>query len=50
MPSDDNTAEMLARFPGPVRLYPSRKKWLLVFAGGAAFTAGGILMIRSGAR
>jgi hypothetical protein len=48
MPSNDKAADILARFPGPVTLYPSRKKWLLVFLGGAAFTAGGIWMIRSG--
>jgi hypothetical protein len=26
-----------ARFPGLVTLYPSRKKWLLVFLGSAPF-------------
>ncbi len=41
-------AQTLARFPGPVTIYPSRKKWLLVFAGGALFTAGGAWMIASG--
>jgi hypothetical protein len=41
-------AELLARFPGPVTLYPSRRKWLLVLAGGAALAAGGALMIRGG--
>ena len=48
MPSDDKFAEIVARFPGPVTLYPSRKKWLVVCLGGSAFTIGGIRMIQSG--
>jgi hypothetical protein len=41
------TADMiLSRFPGPVTLYPSRRKWLLVLAVSALFSVGGILMIR----
>jgi hypothetical protein len=44
----DKAAQLLARYPGPVMLYPSRKKWLTVFLGGAAFTAGGVMMVRSG--
>jgi hypothetical protein len=43
-----DAAEIPARFPGPVTLYPSRKKWLLVFAGSALFAVGGAWMIRSG--
>lgn len=41
-------AARLVRFPGPLKLRPSRKKWLLVLAGGALFVAGGIWMVRSG--
>jgi hypothetical protein len=37
-----------ARFPGPVTLYPSRKKWLIVFLGSALFAVGGIWMVSSG--
>jgi len=40
--------QTLARFPGPVTLYPSRRKWLLIFAISALFTAGGTWMITSG--
>jgi hypothetical protein len=39
---------IVARFPGPAALYPSRRKWLLVFAGCALFVAGGAGMIASG--
>jgi hypothetical protein len=42
-----DAAQILARFPGPVTIYPSRKKWLLVFAISIAFTAGGTWMIAS---
>ena len=48
MPSNDRVAGILARFPGPVRLYPSRRKWLLVALGGIAFTAIGIGMVLTG--
>jgi hypothetical protein len=41
-------AQTLARFPGPVTLYPSRRKWPLIFAGSALFTVGGAWMITSG--
>jgi len=41
-------AEILARFPGPVTLYPSRWKWLGVLAIGAVLAVGGVLMIRDG--
>jgi hypothetical protein len=41
-----NTADrILARFPGPVTLYRSRNKWLLVLLGCVAFTASGTWMI-----
>jgi hypothetical protein len=36
MPPPTVAAAILARFPGPLTLYPSRKKWLLVFAGSAS--------------
>ena len=39
---------ILVRFPGPVTLYPSRRKWLLVFAGCALFAVGGFWMIKDG--
>ena len=38
----------VSRFPGPVTLYPSRTKWLLVLATCALFAVGGFWMIRSG--
>jgi hypothetical protein len=46
MPID--AAEILSRFPGPLTLYPSCKKWLLVFSIGALFAAGGGGMINGG--
>jgi hypothetical protein len=46
MPTD--VAEILSRFPGPLTLYPSRKKWLLFFLIGALFAAGGGWMINRG--
>jgi hypothetical protein len=48
MASRTDISEILSRFPGPVTFYPSRKKWLAVLAGGALFTIGGVLMVRSG--
>jgi hypothetical protein len=48
MASRPDTSEILSRFPGPVTLYPSRKKWLLVCAGSALFAIGGVWMVRSG--
>jgi hypothetical protein len=47
--SENDDAEILARFPGPQVFYPSRRKWLLVFLGGASFAAGGLWMVRTGA-
>jgi hypothetical protein len=44
-----SAAERLAaQFPGPVRLHPSPKKWLLVLLGCAAFAVIGFFMIRDG--
>ena len=40
---------ILARFPGPATLYPSRKKWLLILLGSALFTAAGIGMVAESA-
>jgi hypothetical protein len=40
--ADTDPAAILARYPGPVRLSPSPRKWLLVFFGCAVFVAGGI--------
>lgn len=48
MPTHDRVAEFLSRFPGPLVLYPSRRKWLLVFAIGALFTVTGAFVVRSG--
>jgi len=48
MPISPRGADLLARFPGPVTLYPSRRKWLLMFIGTALFAAGGAWMIRGG--
>ena len=39
MPPQDIADEILSRFPGPVVLYPSRRKWLFVLLGCAAFVA-----------
>src|SRR5262245_88142 len=39
---------ILARFPGPVTLAISRAKWLAVLAGGAAFVAIFVWMLRAG--
>ena len=38
----DTCSEILARFPGPVTLYPSRRKWLLLMAGCLLFAGVGI--------
>jgi hypothetical protein len=51
MQSSDTKADLiLPRFPGPVTLYPSRKKWLLVLLGCALFIFGGFWMILDGDR
>lgn len=43
--SNAEVEAILARFPGPVTLYPSKMKMLLVWAICAGFTAGGIMLI-----
>jgi hypothetical protein len=48
MPSAADASAVLSRFPGRVTLYPSRLKWLFVFAGGALFAVGGLWMIKTG--
>jgi hypothetical protein len=40
--SVDEGDQILAKFPGPVTLYVSRKKWLLMLAGCVAFTGGSV--------
>jgi hypothetical protein len=47
MTSHARVDEILSRFPGPIILYPSRTKWLLVLLGCAAFAAIGFWMIAS---
>jgi hypothetical protein len=44
--SDDRVAALLDRFPGPLTLDPSRRKWLLVVAIGVVFILGAALLIR----
>ena len=48
MPLHSNSADTLSHFPGPVTFYPSRKKWLLVFAIGMPFVVTSPGMIRAG--
>jgi hypothetical protein len=45
MSSDAGLDAVLTRFPGPVALYPSRRKWALVLIGCGLFAAGGVWMI-----
>jgi hypothetical protein len=40
----DDPSAILARFPGPVALAPSRVKWVLVMLAGAAFTVSGLFL------
>lgn len=40
MASDTTRDEILARFPGPVTLYPSRRRWLLMVVGCLLFAVG----------
>jgi hypothetical protein len=44
MAIETDPAAILARFPGPVRLTPSPRKWLLVLAGCLAFVLIGVWM------
>ena len=39
---------ILSRFPGPVTLYPSRIKWLLVLLGCGLFTVAGLWIVSQG--
>jgi hypothetical protein len=48
--SDSKIDAILSRFPGPVTLYPSRRKWLLLLVGSGLFTAGGIFMVKDHAQ
>jgi hypothetical protein len=48
MRSQDKPDDLLARFPGPVTLRPSRTKWLLILLGSIAFTATGAWMVADG--
>jgi hypothetical protein len=42
MANETDATVLLASFPGPLRLTPSPKKWLLVLAGSLVFVASGI--------
>ena len=44
-PTDSKIDSIMSQFPGPVRLYPSRKKWLLILLISALFTAIGAWMV-----
>ncbi len=48
--SDSRVDAILSRFPGPVTLYPSRTKWLLILLGCGLFAAIGYWMISDGDR
>jgi hypothetical protein len=48
MRSDKNAEAILRTFPGPLTLYPSRRKWILMLLGGAVFDAIGIAMVADG--
>jgi hypothetical protein len=47
--SSERANAILAKFPGPVTLSASRRKWLLMLLGSGAFTAAGIAMVLSSA-
>jgi hypothetical protein len=47
MSSDTGLDGILLRFPGPVMLYPSRRKWTLVLVASSLFTIAGIWMVAS---
>jgi hypothetical protein len=49
MSSKSRVDAMLAQFPGPVTLYPSRLKYSLLLLVSALFVAGGVAMVRSAA-
>ena len=46
MPSQDKTGAILSRFPGPVTLYPSRTKSILILLGCTVFVAGGLFAMQ----
>jgi len=46
MPSSTGVGSILNQFPGPVTLYPSRRKWLLVLAGCVLFVVAGLWMVQ----
>ena len=46
MPSSAEVGSILNQFPGPVTLYPSRRKWLLVLAGCVLFVVAGLWMVQ----
>jgi hypothetical protein len=46
--SQSQVDAILARFPGPVTLHPSRIKWLLVLLAGGVLAFGGYLMVSDG--
>ena len=48
MQPQEDAHDILARFPGPVTLVPSRRKWLLVLLACAGFTAIAVWMVASG--
>jgi hypothetical protein len=48
MASKTSAADILVRFPGPVTLRASLKRWCLVFAGCALFAIGGKWMVSTG--
>jgi hypothetical protein len=48
MPSRPRSTDLLTRFPGPLTLYPSRRKWLVICIGTALFAAAGAWMISGG--
>ena len=47
MASAKDIGTVLAAFPGPVTLYRSTTKWVILLLAGIAFTGGGIAMIQS---
>jgi hypothetical protein len=50
MSSDAELDQILMRFPGPLTLYRSRRKWLVVLAGCTLFAIGGFWMIEDSDR
>jgi hypothetical protein len=48
MRSNSRLDAIVKRFPGPVRLTPSRGKWLLILLVSAVFTIGAVHLIHTG--